>query len=207
MKNVGKIAILVIVGMLVAISASAGKNLVMINTGSRSRKSLLVNGVTYYTNYPFLPIIDNQWTEISVKDTIRAIKAQNLPINLAKSVFALIVSESGKSRTTGNFRALGNNYAGVQTDAGVWGWSNFEAQTAKIDSGGDARMFAVFADIQSFIEFLANRAEAKGFQNATNAQNWADTYIRKWWGRSPNAATLKAKGNIYATAIRLWEKN
>ena len=207
MKNVGKIAILLILGVLISFSASAGKNMAMINTGSRTRRSIVVSGKTYYSNYPFLPIVDNEWTEISIADTIRAIKSQNLPLNLQKAVFALILSEAARNRTTGNFKGINNNYAGVQTDSGVWGFSNFEAQTAKVDSGGDPRMFAVFADFQSFIEFLANRAKSKGFGEATNASAWANVYIRKWWGRTPTATTLQAKGNIYATAIRLWEKN
>lgn len=207
MKNIGKIAVLLVLGVLISFSASAGKNMAMINTGSRTRKSIVVGGKTYYSNYPFLPIVDNEWTEISIADTIRAIKSQNLPLNLSKAVFALILSESARNRTTGSFRGLNNNYAGVQTDSGVWGFSNFEAQTAKVDSGGDPRMFAVFADFQAFIEFLSNRAQFKGFGAAATASAWADTYIRKWWGRTPTATTLKAKGNIYATAIRLWERN
>lgn len=211
MKNIGKIAILTILGVLISIAASASaasaKHFAMINTGSRTRKSIKVGANTYFTNYPFLPVIDNEWTEISIPDSIRAIKAQNMPENLAKSVFALILSEAAKSKKTGNFVGIGNNYAGVQTDSGVWGFANFDAQTAKIDSGGDPRMFAVFADFQSFIEFLMNRAEAKGFGNASGANEWADTYIRKWWGRTPTASTLKAKAAIYNTAIKFWAKN
>jgi hypothetical protein len=207
MKNVGKIAILLGIGLLFSLSASASRNFAMINTGSRTRRAIKIGSTTYYTNYPLLPIVDNEWTRISIPDTIRAIKGQNLPENLAKSVFAVILSEAARDRTTGNFKGINNNYAGVQTDSGVWGFANFSGQTAKIDSGGDARMFAQFDDFQSFIEFLANRLAAKGFGNAANAQQWADTYIRKWWGRTPTPALLRSKGNIYATAIKFWQKN
>jgi len=211
MSKTAKIAILLALGVLITISASAStssaKNLAMINTGSRTRKSIVKGSITYFTNYPLLPIVENEWTEISVKDTIRAIKSLNLPENQSRALFALILSEAARNRKTGSFRGLNNNYAGVQTDSGVWGYSNFEAQTPKIDSGGDPRMFAVFTDFQAFIEFLSNRAQSKGIANAADANAWADVYIRKWWGRTPTATTLKAKANIYTTAVKLWIKN
>jgi hypothetical protein len=206
-KNAAKYGILLILGVLISLRASARKNFAMINVGSRTRKAINVGGTTYFTNYSLLPIVPNEWTQISISDTIKAIKAQNLPESFGKAVFALILSEAAKIKGKAIFRGLNNNYAGVQTDSGVWGFANFEAQTARIDSGGDARMFAVFADFQDFMEFLINRAKAKGFDKAATDVAWADTYIRKWWGRTPTPSTLRSKASIYRTAINYWQNN
>jgi hypothetical protein len=48
-------------------------------------------------------------------------------------------------------------------------------------------MFASFKTPQDFMDFLANRLVAKGFNNAT-AEQWTRTYIDKWWSPSAKAS-------------------
>ncbi len=195
---------LAIVGLILISNKVSAASLAKINVGSRTRRLIVVNNLNYSTNYPLLPVVANEWTTISIRDTVNAIKAKQYGKNLSLAIFALIIAEAAKDRATGNLKGLNNNYAGVQTDSGVWGYSNFIAQTAKIDSGGKPRMFAAFDSFADFLDFLESRTIAKGFDQATNADTWARIYIPKWIGISVTANLLKAKSNIYKTAERLY---
>ena len=199
------VALAVLALVLIGTKVSAAE-LKRINAGSRVKRIVKVGNVNYSTNYPYLPVIENNWTTITIADTIRAIKAKNLDGNLSRSMFAVILAEAAKTKDRKSFRGLNNNYAGVQTDSGVWSNSNFEAQTAKIDSGGNPRMFAVFTDFDSFLDFLADRLAYKGFARTATADTWATNYIRNWWGITPTPALIKSKGAIYTSAINAYNK-
>ena len=185
------------------VSAAEVKKL---NVGSRVKKIVKVGNVSYSTNYPFLPIIENEWTKISIADTIRAIKAKNFNSTLSRSLFAVILAEAAKSKDKKSFVGLNNNYAGIQTDSGIWMNSNFEAQTAKIDSGGKPRMFAVFTDFETFLDFLADRLTYKGFNKTNTADSWANNYIIKWLGVTPTTSLMKSKSAIFTSAINAYNK-
>jgi hypothetical protein len=197
---------LAILGIILISSRVSAAELKRINTGSKLKRIVKVGDVNYFTNYPFLPVIENNFTTITIADTIRAIKAKNLDGNLSRSMFAVILAEAAKTSDRKSFKGINNNYAGVQTDSGLWGNSNFEAQTAKIDSGGVPRMFAVFTDFNSFLDFLADRLAYKGFSRTATADTWANNYIRNWWGVTPTPNLIKSKGAIFTSAIAAYNK-
>ena len=200
------IIVLAIVGLIILTSKVSAAELKKINVASRTKKIVKVGNVSYATNYPLLPVIANEWSTISIADSIRAIKAKNLDPTLSRSIFSVILAEAAKSKDRKSFVGLNNNYAGVQTDSGIWGSSNFEAQTAKIDSGGNPRMFAVFTDFGTFLDFLADRLTYKGFSKTATADTWATNYIRNWWGITPTPALIKSKGAIFTSAINAYNK-
>lgn len=178
-----------------------------INKGSKTRKRLIINGVSYATNYPFLPIVPNEWTFITKAEAARAVKKLPFSDTIKRSTFAIIHAEAAQDRVTGRYKGLNSNYGGVQTDSGVWGTPNFDAQTARIDSGGVPRMFAVFTSFKDFAEFVGNRLKAKGFEAATTPDAWTDLYIRTWWAPPVSLRTpqnIANKRAIYNTAMRIY---
>ena len=178
-----------------------------INKGSRTRKRLLINGVNYATNYPFLPIVPNEWTFITKAEAARAIKSLPYSDTIKKSTFAIIHAEAAQDRVTGRYKGLNSNYGGVQTDSGLWGTPNFDAQTPRIDSGGVPRMFAVFSTFNEFAQFVANRLKAKGFEAATTPQAWTNLYVNQWWAPPQSMRTARNLANkqaIYNTAMRIY---
>ena len=170
--------------------------------GSAQRLTVNVDGVVYRTNYARLPIVPNVWTTISRADTIRQIRALGLPDAVGINIYALIVAEAAK--VADGFKGLNNNYAGVQTDSGVWGYNNFTGQTARIDSGNVPRMFATFDNFQGFIEFIENRLKAKGFDAVTDAAEWAKRYVSNWWGVPQTPQNIRDKAAIYTSAAAAW---
>ncbi|NBW58938.1 hypothetical protein EBR43_14415, partial [bacterium] len=128
------------------------------------------------TSYKSLPIKSTyQSNLLSYAEAAKYLKSKYPDIS--KAVFAILVAEAAKSGD--NFRSAGGyNYAGVQTDCGVWGFSNFVAQFCRVDSGGKQRMFAEFPNNEAFLDFMANRIKSKGFTN--DADQWTTTYINKW---------------------------
>ena len=175
-----------------------------INKGSKTRRRLIINGVQYATNYPFLPIVPNEWTFISKAEAARAVKLLPHSDTIKRSTFAIIHAEAGQDRVTGKYKGLNSNYGGVQTDSGLWGTPNFDGQTARIDSGGVPRMFAAFTSFTNFAEFVANRLKAKGFEAAKTPQIWTKLYIKDWWGVQETPSRIANKQAIYNTAMRIY---
>ena len=196
-----KLAAVLLIAAFILLPMSSKAEL---NRGSRSRKRLIIGGVEFFTNYWYLPIVPNEWTFISKADAIKAVKQLPHSDTIKKSTFAIIQAEAAQDRVSGKYKGLNNNYGGVQTDSGVWGTPNFDAQTARIDSGGVPRMFAVFNTFKDFAEFVANRLKNKGFEAATSPESWTNLYITKWWGGANTAANQAAKKAIYNTAMRLY---
>jgi hypothetical protein len=132
--------------------------------------------------------------------------------SLGKAVFAILFAEASKSGN--NFRSAGgHNYAGVQTDNAKWGAPGIIGQYCRIDSGGVARAFAIFASDETFLDFMANRIKAKGF-DGDSGDKWVTTYILSWW--SPKAKKeyavkgsekYNSKLSIYNSAIKRYNDN
>ena len=140
------------------------------------------------TVYPQLPILETVQTNyLKVTDAAKYLKSKYPDVGL--QAFALILQEARKSGDS--FRSAGgNNFGGVQTDVGPWGFSNFTAQFCRRDNAKALRMFAVFATPYDFLDFLANRVKKRGF--TTDPDQWTRLYIDKWW--SPDDATSIVKG-------------
>ncbi len=140
------------------------------------------------TFYPELPITTTiQPDYLKITDAAKYLKSKYPDVGLA--TFALLLQEAGKSGDS--FRSAGgNNFGGVQTDAGKWGFSNFTGQFCRRDSANVLRMFAMFKTPYDFLDFLANRVKNKGFTNDPN--QWTRTYIDKWW--SPKEAASYVQG-------------
>lgn len=172
--------------------------------GQRTQISLTINGNLYKTNYPKLPVIPIDWTYISIKDMAKAVKSKNFAPNMGLNVFALIYQEAAKPDKN-TFKGVNNNYAGVQTDSGVWGYNNFIAQAGIKDSGSKYRMFAVFADLNDFIDFIHNRLLAKGFGSIDTADAFAPKYLTSWVGITATPSNVASKKAIYLTAKRVWD--
>jgi hypothetical protein len=120
---------------------------------------------------------------------------------LGKSVFTILFAEA---RHIGeSFKSAGGyNYAGVQTDSGRWGAPGIIGQFSRIDSGGVTRSFAIFANNESFLDFMANRVKAKGI-NAVSSDEWTKNYINKWW--SPAAKASYTKGtSVYNNKVAIY---
>ena len=142
------------------------------------------------TSYPELPIITTiQPDYLKIADAAKYLKSKYPDIGLA--VFALLLQEAAKSGDS-FISAGGNNFGGVQTDAGKWGFSNFTSQFCRRDSENTLRMFAMFKTPYDFLDFLANRVRKKGFTSDPN--QWTRTYIDKWW--SPKEAASYVQGTL-----------
>ena len=163
------------------------------------------------TSYPNLAIFENVQVEVfSIRDAAAYLKT-NHP-DVAKAVFAIIYAEAAKSGAD-NFRSAGgNNFGGVQTDSGVWGFGTFAGQFCRRDSGGVLRMFAAFSTPQAFLDFMANRIKAKGFTSNQTGDDWTTKYINTWWSPVDKAsytkgtATFNSKLAIYKTAERFYNQ-
>jgi hypothetical protein len=130
------------------------------------------------TSYPELKLIDAVQLEIYPKqNAINYLKA-NYP-SVGKSVYAIMTAEA---RTIGKdkFRSAGgNNFGGVQTDGGRWGFGTFVGQFCRPDVSGNLRMFAAFSSPEAFMDFVANRALSKGFAGV-DGEKWVELYVNKW---------------------------
>jgi hypothetical protein len=119
-------------------------------------------------------------------------------------------AEASKSNNKFN-SAGGHNYSGVQTDNARWGGPKvIIGQFAREDSVR-WRSFAIFASDATFLDFMANRIKAKGF-DGNNGDKWVTTYINKWWSplakKSYTKGTTKynAKLAIYNSAMKRYKK-
>jgi hypothetical protein len=158
------------------------------------------------TAYPELGFINPRppSTLLSFKDTKNYLTSKYSE-NLSKSIFAILYAEASKRNN--NFNSAGGyNYAGVQTDNARWGAPGIVGQYCRVDSGGVPRAFAVFENDNSFLDFMANRIQKKGF-NSDNADSWVTTYINSWWSPANKSAYTKgtpkynSKLAIYKSAI------
>ena len=160
------------------------------------------------TAYPDLPFTDPRpgTDQLSYTKAIQYLKSK-YDSSLAKAVFAILFAEASKN--DGKFNSAGgHNYAGVQTDNAKWGAPGIIGQYCRVDSGGKSRAFAIFESDETFLDFMANRVSAKGF-NGNSGDSWVVTYINSWWSPK-NKATYSKKGSekynaklaIYNTAIK-----
>lgn len=152
------------------------------------------------TSYPNLPIITTTQVEfLGASEAISYLKRNYPDVGLA--VYALLTAEAAKSGDS--FRSAGgNNFGGVQTDSGVWGFGTFTGQFCRRDSSNTFRMFAAFSTPYAFLDFIANRLKSKGFTNDPN--QWTITYINKWW--SPEAKASYTKGTpVYNEKLAIFK--
>ena len=173
-----------------------------INVGSRTRTRINIDNKDFFTNYPLLPVVANEWTKIPVADLIKKLKSSGFDPAVAKSIYGIILNEAARDKSKKNFIGINNNYSGVQTDSGVWGYANFVGQTAKVDSGGYNRMFAVFDDLDSFLAFMESRVIAKGLDKAATPTEWSRLYLTNWVGKTPTSALIANKEAIYKSALK-----
>ena len=158
---------------------------------------------TSYREFPFSPTPPS--TTLSFDTAIRYLKSKYSD-SVAKSVFAIMFAEASKQ---GNafVSAGGHNYGGVQTDSGRWSAPGIIGQFCRKDSNGNNRAFAIFANDNSFLDFMASRVTSKGI-SGNNGDVWTQTYIDKWW--SPPAKATYVKGTpiynnklaIYSSALK-----
>lgn len=163
------------------------------------------------TAYPNLQIIETVQVDTYPVAKAAAYLKSKYP-NVGKAAFAIILAEASRAGSD-NFRSAGgNNFGGVQTDSGVWAFSNFNGQFCRRDSANRLRMFASFTSPEAFLDFLANRVSSKGFSSSDPGDRWTSLYIDSWW--SPEGKTAYVKGSsvfneklsIFNSASRLYDR-
>lgn len=179
------------------------------NTPQQGNGVATATGCT--TSYPDLPIIPSvQSTTYPINSAAQYLK-QNYP-STGKAIFAVIVAEAAKAGRDNFISAGGNNFGGVQTDSGKWGFGTFVGQFCRRDSSNTLRMFAAFATPEAFLDFIANRLQAKGFNSNLTPDQWTELYINKWWSPSDKASytkgtsTYNSKLSIYNSAANLYNR-
>lgn len=178
------------------------------DTGVSSGTGTVLTASGCRTSYPQLPIIPTVQVETySIEAAAKYLKSKYPDIG--KAAFAIIVAEAAKAGD--NFRSAGgNNFGGIQTDSGVWGFGTFNGQFCRRDNSGRLRMFASFPSPESFLDFLVDRLKAKGFANTTGVQ-WTKLYIDRWWSPAEKArytegtAIFKAKLSIFNSAAKRYD--
>ena len=186
------------------------------NPGSSSppRGGNRVTGGTCTTAYPDLPFTNPRpGPDLLSYSTAATYLNKNYGSSLGKAVFAVLFAEASKDGNN-NFRSAGgHNYAGVQTDNAKWGAPGIIGQYCRIDSGGVARAFAIFESDETFLDFMANRIKAKGF-DGNSGDKWVTTYILKWWSPAAkkdyavkDSEKYKSKLSIYNSAIKRYNDN
>ena len=135
--------------------------------------------------------------------------------SLGKAVFAVLFAEAAKSKDKKDtfVSAGGNNYSGVQTDNAKWGAPGIIGQYCRVDSGGSTRAFAIFESNATFLDFMANRVKAKGF-DGDSGDKWVITYILSWWSPSAKkdyavkgSEKYNSKLSIYNSSIKRYNDN
>ena len=191
------------IGQSAVSQASRNKN--------RGISSLLTG--TCKTAYPNLPFTNpNPTPDLLSFSTAATYLNTKYGSNLGKAVFAVLFAEASKNGN--NFKSSGgHNYAGIQTDNARWGATGIIGQYCRVDSGNVARAFAIFKNDETFLDFMANRIKAKGF-NGNSGDKWTNTYILNWWSPS-NKKEYAIKGSeqynnkiaIYNSAIKQYNNN
>jgi hypothetical protein len=162
------------------------------------------------TAYPELPLVDpKKITSVNAEQAVHILLKLTDECT-ARAVFAIIWAEA--RRKGENFTSAGHyNYSGVQTDGSRWGYSApIVGRFWKIDSGGNNREFAAFANNEGFFDFMINRIKAKKF-NGCNAEQWTNTYIQNWWSPQakkqyvPGTEKFNQKKSIFNTANRKFD--
>lgn len=163
------------------------------------------------TAYPELAFTDPPppATQMSLEYAATTLKSK-YGDSLAKAVFAVMVAEARIKNEKWNSPG-GHNYAGVQTDNARWGGPKvIVGQYATADSKR-MRSFAIFESNATFLDFMANRIKAKGF-DGNDGNKWTEKYINKWWSPAAKKSYTKgtpkynAKLSIYKTAMRYYKK-
>jgi hypothetical protein len=155
--------------------------------GAEAVAGAVITNTGCTTSYKDLPIVPTVQTEF-IKKTEAAVYLKTKYPDIGLAVYAVLTAEAGSSGDS--FRSAGgNNFGGVQTDSGRWGFGNFTGQFCRRDSGGVLRMFAIFPTPYAFLDFLVNRIKAKGFTNSPD--QWTATYIAKWWSPAEKAQYTK----------------
>ena len=166
------------------------------------------------TAYPNLPWVEYKTTYLLYKEA-KDYLSKTTDEATAKSVFAVLWAEAGKSKDKPGFVSAGNNnYAGVQSD-GNWGdkertgtenkYPYFSSQYCRKDSGNQYRAFASFETNEKFLDFMIDRIKKKGF-NSSNADGWTHTYVQSWWspGLNDKNGGVPAKSKIYKDSTQTW---
>ena len=164
------------------------------------------------TAYPELAFTDPPppATQMSLEYAATTLKSK-YGDSLAKAVFAVMVAEARITNEKWNSPG-GHNYAGVQTDNSRWGGPKvIVGQYATADSER-VRSFAIFESNATFLDFMANRIKAKGF-DGNDGNKWVERYLNSWVflnlkGRDPEKykKLFPFKKNIYNTAMRYYKK-
>ena len=174
------------------------------------------------TSYPNLNFNeDDVSTTISLAELKKQILSKtNNNVSLAKNVWAIYWTESSRI----NYGVLPNslfstpnshNYTGIQTDSGNWGnnLSKYFIGQKCFNDDVRCRAFALFSTQDDAINFMVDRAKAKGFDKTDNADKWADLYLNTWFAynlktNNPNLYNQKYSGikDLYNTAIKYYNQ-
>lgn len=112
--------------------------------------------------YPSKVVVPFQSVNIGMQQLINAIKASNLASEVKRAVYIIVRNETGNGHSVVNV----TNPGGVQSDSGQWPsqWDDKIVATCVMDENrtGKQRGFVVFDTLQSGIDFMCERIQARG---------------------------------------------
>jgi hypothetical protein len=153
--------------------------------------------------YPSLPVVDFRSTHVEMGAIIDSIKRSNYPVEAKRSAYVIIRNENLNGQKVIN----GTNVCGVQSDCGRWQHqydSTIIATCIKNENlTGKTRGFVVFDSLDSGINFLLDRIQAKGLfigehidgkyhkGDVCTPEQLADAYEDEWVYGEDHKTTLE----------------
>jgi len=143
-------------------------------------------------SYPEKPVVAFVSAAIDKQKIIDILKLSDCSAEIKRSAFIIMRNE------TGNFHSVinGVNTSGVQADSGRWSqfWDSHIVATCLKNEGmtGKERRFVVFDKLETGINFLINRIQAKGLfigekvdtdyfkGDVTTVEQLAVAYAKEW---------------------------
>jgi hypothetical protein len=172
--------------------------------------------------YPEKPVVASVPTYIpqtQLADYLKTKVAAGLNKNVAIAVMAKSISEQGSGD---QLKGFNNNFYGVQTDGSRWDakYDNDIVGTVnKVDGSGALRGFAAFRTAEVGADFTVSNVERRGIYvggtttyltkgtKVNTPTDWVRVYYKEWVrgdaSAEPDAATLKGRLSMYATATKL----
>ena len=178
----------------------------IVASGANGEK-ITINKVSDF--YKSLPQQPHKSTPINKDDVINYIKKQNYSLAVKRSVYSSFGIESGYGS-----HAINNNINGMQTDGGVWPYSNYiiGTTTASENATGNLRSFACYNKwedcIDQVLKIFNDRKQGSGHleivpSNPNDSDFFAKGYCTHWIS-NPSGAKINQVKQYYEGAIKIF---